>query len=126
MRYLDSTILACVLRSSVCSGEPHLNGERDLRHPGVDPAQGHGGQGRHHLQHPLQEVLRGRPQVRPLRQQRSLRAQAVRPLVHHGAGDRPAAGLQLQLHRGEPERGLGFESHPERDRGGQRHHVADR
>lgn len=114
------------IRSPVCAREPHFDGERDLRHPGVVPAQGHGGPRRHHLQHSLQEVLRGRPQVRPLWQQRALHPQAVRPLVNDGPGHGPAAGLQLQLHRGEPERGLGFESHPERDRRGQRYHVADR
>lgn len=119
-------LMSFSIRSSVCARKPHFNSERDLRHPGVVPAQGHGGPRRHRLQHSLQEVLRGRTQVRPLWQQRSFCPQTVRPLVDDGAGHGPAAGFQLQLHRGEPERGLGFESHPERDRHGQRHHVADR
>lgn len=114
------------IRPSICSRESHLNSERDLRHAGVDPTQGHGEQRRHHLQHSLQEVLWGRAQVRPLWQQRSLCPSTVRPLTDDGADHRPAAGLQLQLHHREPEWGLGFESHSEGDGHGQRYHVADR
>lgn len=118
-------IIMFSIRSSICSRESHLNSERDLRHAGVDPAQGHGGQRGHHLQRSLQEVLWGRAQVRPLWQQRSLCPPAVRLHGDGGADHRPAAGLQLQPHRGEPERGFGLESLPQGDRHGQRHHVAD-
>lgn len=114
------------LRSSIRSREPHLHGERDLRHPGVVPPQGHRRQRGHHLQSPLQEVLRGRQEVRAMRQQRSLHSQTVRPVVSHGAGHRPAARLQLHLHCREPERGVGPEPLAEREGCHQRHNITDR
>lgn len=115
-----------LLRSSIWTGEPHLHSQWDLCHSGVVPTPGQRRQGRHHLQSSLQEVFWWWQEVRAVRQQRPLCSPTVRSVVGSGAGHRPAAGLQLQLHCGEPERRVGPEPFSPRESRHKHHNLPNR
>lgn len=85
------------LRTAICPEKRDLQHQRDLCHPGLELASGHGGQEGRHLQHRLQEVRGWRAAVRAVQRRRAVPATAERPHQHHRHCGGPAGTHQLHL-----------------------------